>query len=48
MATILCVLYDDPAGGYPPDYPRDGIPAIAEYPDGQTTPTPGTIDFTAR
>ncbi len=45
MATILCVLYDDPAGGYPPDYPRDGIPAIAEYPDGQTTPTPETIDF---
>jgi formate dehydrogenase len=45
MATILCVLYDDPVGGYPPDYPRGGIPAIAEYPDGQTTPTPETIDF---
>jgi formate dehydrogenase len=45
LATVLCVLYDDPAGGYPPDYPRDGIPAISEYPDGQTTPTPETIDF---
>ena len=46
MATILCVLYDDPAGGYPPAYARDGIPAIERYPDGQTTPTPEAIDFT--
>jgi formate dehydrogenase len=45
MATILCVLYDDPVEGYPPAYPRDGIPAIAGYPDGQTTPTPEGIDF---
>jgi len=45
MATILCVLYDDPAAGYPPAYPRDEIPAIAEYPDGQTTPAPEAIDF---
>jgi formate dehydrogenase len=46
MATILCVLYDDPVDGYPPDYPRDEIPKIASYPDGQTTPTPEGIDFT--
>jgi formate dehydrogenase len=46
MATILCVLYDDPVDGYPPDYPRDEIPKIEKYPDGQTTPTPASIDFT--
>jgi formate dehydrogenase len=46
MATILCVLYDDPVDGYPPDYPRDEIPKIERYPDGQTTPTPEAIDFT--
>jgi formate dehydrogenase len=45
MATILCVLYDDPEGGYPPEYPRDEIPKIERYPDGQTTPTPEAIDF---
>ena len=45
MATILCVLYDDPVDGYPPGYPRDGIPAIDRYPDGQTAPTPEAIDF---
>lgn len=46
MATILCVLYDDPVGGYPPPYPRDAIPRIERYPDGQTTPTPEQIGFT--
>jgi formate dehydrogenase len=46
MATILCVLYDDPVDGYPPAYPRDEIPVIDSYPDGQTTPTPEGIDFT--
>jgi formate dehydrogenase len=46
MATVLCVLYDDPVDGYPPAYPRDGIPKIERYPDGQTTPTPNRIDFT--
>jgi formate dehydrogenase len=45
MATILCVLYDDPAAGYPPEYPRDGIPEISSYPDGQSTPTPEAVDF---
>jgi len=46
MATVLCVLYDDPADGYPPSYARDGIPKIERYYDGSTTPTPERIDFT--
>jgi formate dehydrogenase len=46
MANVLCVLYDDPIDGYPPDYPRDEIPVIDSYPGGQTTPTPAGIDFT--
>jgi formate dehydrogenase len=46
MATVLCVLYDDPVDGYPPAYARDGIPTIERYPDGQSTPTPERIDFT--
>jgi formate dehydrogenase len=46
VATILCVLYDDPVDGYPPAYARDGIPTIERYPDGQSTPTPEAIDFT--
>jgi formate dehydrogenase len=45
MAKIVCVLYDDPVDGYPPAYPRDDIPKIERYPDGQTTPTPSAIDF---
>jgi formate dehydrogenase len=45
MATILCVLYDDPVDGYPPPYPREDIPKIERYPDGQTTPTPESIAF---
>jgi formate dehydrogenase len=46
MATVLCVLYDDPVDGYPSSYARDGIPAIERYYDGQTTPTPEAVDFT--
>jgi formate dehydrogenase len=46
MSNILCVLYDDPVDGYPPDYPRDEIPKIERYWDGQTTPNPERIDFT--
>ena len=46
MTTVLCVLYDDPVDGYPPAYPRDDIPRIERYFDGQTTPTPEGIDFT--
>ena len=46
MATVLCVLYDDPVEGYPPAYARDGIPKIDRYYDGSTTPAPKRIDFT--
>jgi formate dehydrogenase len=46
MATVLCVLYDDPVDGYPTSYARDGIPTIERYHDGMTTPTPDGIDFT--
>ncbi len=46
MAKVLCVLYDDPVDGYPPSYARDSVPSIASYPDGQTTPSPQSIDFT--
>jgi len=46
MANVLCVLYDDPVDGYPPAYPRDDVPQIERYPDGQTTPTPEALDFT--
>ncbi|MGH2967508.1 MAG: NAD-dependent formate dehydrogenase [Solirubrobacteraceae bacterium] len=46
MANVLCVLYDDPVGGYPPSYARDDIPKIERYYDGQTTPSPQRIDFT--
>jgi formate dehydrogenase len=45
MAKILCVLYDDPIDGYPSSYPRDDLPRIEGYPDGQTLPTPSAIDF---
>ncbi|MFL6751188.1 MAG: NAD-dependent formate dehydrogenase, partial [Sphingomicrobium sp.] len=45
MAKILCVLYDDPIDGYPTSYPRDDLPKIERYPDGQTLPTPRSIDF---
>ena len=46
MAKVLCVLYDDPVDGYPPAYARDDVPKIESYPDGQTAPTPESIDFT--
>ncbi len=45
MATVLCVLYDDPVTGYPKSYLRDDIPVLKKYPDGQTLPTPKAIDF---
>src|SRR5688572_23709809 len=45
MAKILCVLYDDPIDGYPTGYPRDDLPRIERYPDGQTLPTPSAMDF---
>ena len=46
MAKILCVLYDDPEGGYPTGGPRDDLPKLDRYPDGQTLPTPRAVDFT--
>ncbi|HEY8157333.1 MAG: NAD-dependent formate dehydrogenase [Methylobacter sp.] len=45
MAKIVCVLYDDPIDGYPKSYALDAIPKIKSYPDGQTAPTPKSIDF---
>jgi formate dehydrogenase len=45
MAKIVCVLYQDPVDGYPESYPRDGLPVLDTYPDGQTLPTPHDIDF---
>jgi formate dehydrogenase len=45
MAKVLCVLYDDPVGGYPTSYARDAIPKIERYPGGQTVPNPKQIDF---
>jgi formate dehydrogenase len=46
MAKVLCVLYPDPVDGPPKTYPRDDLPQILSYPNGQTTPTPEKIDFT--
>jgi formate dehydrogenase len=46
MATIICVLYDDPEDGYPTSYARGEVPTIERYYDGTTTPTPERIDFT--
>jgi formate dehydrogenase len=46
MAKVVCVLYDDPIGGYPTTYARDGLPKLERYPGGQTLPTPKKIDFT--
>ena len=45
MAKVICVLYDDPVGGYPKSYARDDVPKLERYPDGQTLPTPEAIDF---
>jgi formate dehydrogenase len=45
MSTILCVLYEDPITGYPTSYPRDSLPTITQYPNGQSLPQPKDIDF---
>lgn len=45
MAKVVCVLYDDPVDGYPTSYPRDDLPLLQRYPDGQSLPTPKAIDF---
>tara|TARA_X000000368_G_scaffold264809_1_gene209690 strand:- start:691 stop:1890 length:1200 start_codon:yes stop_codon:yes gene_type:complete len=42
---ILCVLYDDPKGGMPKNYPVSSLPKLAKYPDGMSLPTPKSIDF---
>ena len=42
---VLCVLYEDPAV-YPPRYAREEIPVLTQYPDGQSMPSPSSIDFT--
>ena len=39
------MLYDDPVDGYPKSYARDDLPTLERYPDGQTLPTPKSIDF---
>ena len=44
MSKIVCVLYD-PINGYPKSYARDDLPKLTNYPDGQTLPSPKTIDF---
>ena len=43
---VLCVLYSDPVAGFPPNYAREEIPNLVRYPDGQTLPSPASIDFT--
>jgi len=45
-AKVVCALYDDPVTGYPKDYPRNDLPHLEKYPDGQTMPSPNGIDFT--
>jgi len=45
MAKIVCVLYADPVDGYPKTYPRDDMPHLERYPNGQTLPTPRSVDF---
>ncbi|MCH7816277.1 MAG: NAD-dependent formate dehydrogenase, partial [Proteobacteria bacterium] len=42
---VVCVLYDDPIDGYPPEYARPDIPELPNYADGQTMPSPNAIDF---
>ena len=42
---ILCILYDDPKGGMPKNYPLSHLPKLDKYPDGMTLPTPKGIDF---
>ena len=46
MATVLCVLYDDPVDGYPPSYARDDVPRSSATTTARRTPTPEAIDFT--
>jgi len=45
MSKVLCVLYPDPVDGYPKTYPPNELPKLTGYPDGQSLPTPQSIDF---
>jgi formate dehydrogenase len=45
MAKIVCVLYPDPASGYPASYARHEVPRITSYPGGQSVPSPHAVDF---
>merc|ERR1711991_808810 len=45
QGKVVIALYPDPVSGFPPKYARDDIPHIKVYPDGQTAPTPKSIDF---
>lgn len=46
MAKVLCVLYDDPADGYPKSYARNDFPQVSFYPGGQSAPNPRGTDYT--
>jgi formate dehydrogenase len=46
MTKLICVLYDDPVGGYRPSYARDSVPTIEQYHGGQNTLSPEDIAFT--
>jgi len=43
---ILCILYDDPKGGMPKNYPLSSLPKLEKYPDGMSLPSPKGRDFT--
>ena len=45
MAKIVCVLYSDPVGGYPPKYFPDSMPSLQRYPDDESLPTLGALDL---
>jgi len=45
MAKVVCVLYENPVTGYPKSYPRNDIPKLDRYPEGQTLPAPQSVDF---
>ena len=42
---ILCILYDDPKGGMPKNYPVSSLPKLDKYPDGMQLPTQKGNDF---
>jgi len=46
-AKVVCALYEDPVSGYPKSYPKNDLPTLDIYPDGQTMPSPKGRDFNA-